>query len=170
MSPCTTGRFTSSGACTKCSSMSRIPSRTSCKASRPNTSATATATDDDTEYRPPTLSGMVSTHPAVIPVAATRSGCAVTTMKWSATFCTPWAVNHSVARRAFDNVSLVPNDFEHTTNNVCSPRKPVSARSKSSGSMLDAKRTSRCIGRMAASASQTNAGPRSLPPMPMLTT
>ncbi len=113
---------------------------------------------------------MVSTRPTVKPLDATRSGCAVTAMTCSAGWDTPPDTSQPIARRAFASVSMVPKDLEHTTKTVCSGRRPSSARSKSTGSMFETKRTSRTLLRIEASASHSSAGPRSLPPMPMFTT
>ena len=77
----------------------------------------------------------------------------------------PWRPSWR-ARSALAIVSCVVKVFETTTNSVLAGSAPSSARSRSRGSTLAAKRTSSAP---SPSASATRRGPRSEPPVPRLT-
>ena len=71
---------------------------------------------------------------------------------------------------ALASVSCVVNVFEMTTNAVDAGSSGASARAIASGSTLDTNDTRTGGASVPARASQTMRGPRSEPPMPMLTT
>ena len=71
---------------------------------------------------------------------------------------------------AFVSVSIVVNVFDDTTNSVSAGSSPASAPAMSAPSTLDTKRAASSGWRNASSARAAIAGPRSEPPMPMLTT
>ena len=102
-----------------------------------------------------------------------RAFCAstATTAQCCATASAPNALsNHAAIARLLASVSLVENVFEHITTNVRSASRPCSACCTPSGSMLETKRHCKLAFTTGFSASHTKRGPKSLPPMPTLTT
>ena len=77
--------------------------------------------------------------------------------------------HHARAVRALVSVSIVVNVLEATTNNVSAGSRPPVAATKSAPSTLETKRAVSLGSRYQRSASVAMAGPRSEPPMPMLT-
>ena len=74
------------------------------------------------------------------------------------------------ALRALVMVSMVENVFDATTNMVVSGSRSTSAASSAALSMFDTKRTVRSVGARCRNALVAISGPRSEPPIPMLTT
>ena len=106
-----------------------------------------------------------------MPNAATFSALVDTATKWSGTAASPSASTSQVrAVRAFVSVSIVPNVFDATMNSVDAGSRRRSVVSMSAPSTFDTKwvRSRGCPNDRSAWAAI--AGPRSEPPMPMLTT
>ena len=78
--------------------------------------------------------------------------------------------SQSRARRAFVSVSSVVNVFDATMNSVVSGSRSFVFDAMSNGSMFDTKRAEIPASAYGSSAAEIITGPRSEPPMPMLTT
>ena len=125
---------------------------------------------DATEKRPPTQSQNSNMFVVSIPNARTASELVLSATKCFLTASWPSAcTNHSRATRAFANVSTVVKVFDATTNIVSSGFSPWMFAAKSAGSTLETKWHEMPSWRLARRASYTMAGPRSLPPIPILT-
>ena len=106
-----------------------------------------------------------------IPNADTFSAFVDTATKWSATASSPSAsTSQARAVRALVRVSIVPKVLEATMNSVDAGSAPASTPAMSAPSMLDTNDERIRGWANAFSARVAIAGPRSEPPMPMLTT
>jgi hypothetical protein len=104
-----------------------------------------------------------------MPSARAASTLVVRPMKWRATSCPPCCANQAIAECALVMVSAVVKVLEATRNTVLSARKPRSTACSSWPSTLETKCRRLPGARYASSARTAMAGPRSEPPMPMLT-
>ncbi|MNN32401.1 hypothetical protein D3C81_1461230 [compost metagenome] len=153
--------------------MARAPSSRSSKASKPTASAIDRPTDDHSEKRPPIQSQNSNMLAGSMPNSVTASRLVDTATKCRASWfsATPLRRNQSRMLRALAMVSSVVNVLEQMITSVRAGLRRTSVSASSVPSTLETKWmrgpvwSPRC-----ASARQTMRGPRSEPPMPMLTT
>mmetsp|Transcript_8509 Transcript_8509/g.22403 ORF Transcript_8509/g.22403 Transcript_8509/m.22403 type:complete len:273 (-) Transcript_8509:222-1040(-) len=172
-----TGRFCSSGASAKCTSMSCAPARNASTTSVPYCSDSGMSpTAEHTEKRPPTQSQNPNALLGSIPNCSTAERFVLTATMCLRTASSPSAsAIHLRIVRALSIVSAVVKVFETTTTSVASGESPSVARATSTGSTLARKRSRRPAAASLAAASQrsasyTNSGPRYEPPIPIATT
>jgi hypothetical protein len=123
------------------------------------------------EYRPPTQSQNSNMFAGSIPNARTSFSFVESATKCFATAASSFAAakNQSRAVCAFVSVSCVVNVFEAMTNSVVSGRRFFNVSTMCVPSMFETKCARGPFPRYGFSASVTITGPKSEPPMPMLT-
>ncbi len=158
------------GAERKCSSISRAPANSSSKRSMPSVSASDMPIADHSENRPPTHSWNGNTRSGAMPKASQPARLVESAQKCASAPLRPTlASTHAFTSRALAIVSAVVKVFEETRTSV--------RRGSSCGSTVSHPCPStlpRLMGRIGSPARHrarlTMVGPRSLPPMPMLST
>src|SRR6202043_644248 len=170
--PISTGRFRSSGAVRKCSSISWNPASISPNPSGPTATMVDSPIAESIGYPPPTQSQNPNMFAVSRPNLATRSALVDTATKCLATASSEPRADTTQSRAdvALVSVSSVPNVLEEMMNSVSSAFRSRVASTISVESTLDTNRN--VISRVAKcrSASYAIPGPRSDPPMPTLTT
>ena len=169
--PSMTGPLTAVGVVAKCLSTTRIPSRSSPKASGPMEIISASPTAEASENRPPTHSGTEKIISASIPHRSARFGSPVTATKWRSAKAgpTPLAIQ-ARASEAAARVSAVVNDLEDTITRVEAGSRPRRASTRSAPSRLDENRRSIPGWARSDRAALAMAGPRFEPPTPRAST
>mmetsp|Transcript_47568 Transcript_47568/g.97269 ORF Transcript_47568/g.97269 Transcript_47568/m.97269 type:complete len:283 (-) Transcript_47568:172-1020(-) len=166
----TTGMLALRGASTKCLSIACAPASSSSNLSMPTLSAIDVPTALHSEYRPPTQSQKPSMLSVAIPNFSTAGALVLMATKCLATAASSFSAStsHCLAVPAFIIVSCVVNVLEHTRKRVVSGSSPLSVSVTCVPSTLETNFTSSSVA-YDLSASVTMTGPRSEPPMPMLT-
>ena len=141
------------------------------KLSIPTESATGRPIADHTEYLPPTQSQTGKTLSSATPKLIAPFLLLVIAMKCFsiATGASEASKSHFFAIAAFSAVSGVLNDFEATIKIVVSGLSSLITSSKCEGSTFDTKCKFCSPTLKSSKASHTSRGPRSEPPIPMLT-